>query len=65
MKQTLPDRVVYTLSIPAASSQDSGVYECSITNNFNGEIRANMVAVTVFGTLAHPYGQSKIVIGKI
>ncbi|XP_071005721.1 platelet-derived growth factor receptor alpha [Oncorhynchus clarkii lewisi] len=48
LKQALPDRVVYTLSIPAASSQDSGVYECSITNNFSGEIRANMVAVTVF-----------------
>ncbi|XP_023860711.1 platelet-derived growth factor receptor alpha-like [Salvelinus sp. IW2-2015] len=48
MKQTLPDRVVYTLSIPAATSQDSGVYECSITNNVSGEIRANRVAVTVF-----------------
>uniref|UniRef100_A0A6Q2XR39 receptor protein-tyrosine kinase n=1 Tax=Esox lucius TaxID=8010 RepID=A0A6Q2XR39_ESOLU len=49
MKQTMPDRVVYILSFPAASSQDSGVYECSIANNFTGEIRANRVSVTVFG----------------
>ncbi|KAJ7986489.1 hypothetical protein DPEC_G00340410 [Dallia pectoralis] len=49
MKQTLPDKVVYTLHIPAASSQDSGVYECSIASDFTREIRANQVSVTVFG----------------
>ncbi|XP_071395167.1 platelet-derived growth factor receptor alpha [Centroberyx affinis] len=48
MKQTLPDRVIYTLSIPQATSQDSGIYECSVTHDTSGEIRANSVAVTVF-----------------
>ncbi len=49
MKQTLADRVVYTLSIPQASSQDSGTYECSITHEISGEVRVGSVAVSVFG----------------
>ncbi|XP_054458592.1 platelet-derived growth factor receptor alpha [Anoplopoma fimbria] len=48
MKQTFPDRVVYTLSIPQATSQDSGVYECSVAEETSGEVRAGSVAVTVF-----------------
>uniref|UniRef100_A0A668A048 Platelet-derived growth factor receptor alpha n=1 Tax=Myripristis murdjan TaxID=586833 RepID=A0A668A048_9TELE len=48
MKQTLPDRVIYTLSIPHATSQDTGIYECSVTHDSSGEIRANSVAITVF-----------------
>ncbi|KAG7228764.1 hypothetical protein INR49_008542 [Caranx melampygus] len=48
MKQTLPDRVIYTLYIPQATSQDSGTYECSITSLNNREVRAGTVAVTVF-----------------
>ncbi|KAL1022590.1 hypothetical protein UPYG_G00029630 [Umbra pygmaea] len=47
-KQNLPNRVVYILSIPAASSQDSGVYECSVTNDITGKFKAERVAVTVF-----------------
>lgn len=49
MKQTFPDRVIYTLSIPKATSQDSGTYECSITHEISGEVRVSSVAVTVFG----------------
>lgn len=52
MKQTLPDRVIYTLHIPQATSQDSGTYECSITSLYNREVRADTVAVTVFGELS-------------
>lgn len=51
VKQTLPDHVVYTLSVSQASSQDSGVYECSVTNTVNGEVRVNSVAINVFGEL--------------
>ncbi|XP_075943395.1 platelet-derived growth factor receptor alpha [Anarhichas minor] len=48
MKQTLPNRVVYTLSVPQATSQDSGAYECSVTEEISGEVRVSSVAVTVF-----------------
>ncbi|XP_033476966.1 platelet-derived growth factor receptor alpha [Epinephelus lanceolatus] len=48
MKQTFPDRVMYTLSIPQATTQDSGTYECSITHEISGEVRVSSVAVTVF-----------------
>lgn len=48
MKETFPERVVYILSIPRAASQDSGTYECSVTDK-SGEVRVKTVAVTVFG----------------
>lgn len=48
MKQTFPDRVIYTLSIPQATSQDSGTYECSITHKISGKVRVSIAAVTVF-----------------
>ncbi|KAK9518941.1 hypothetical protein VZT92_021706 [Zoarces viviparus] len=48
MKQTLPDRVVYTLSVPQATAQDSGAYECSVTEEVSGEVRVSSVAVAVF-----------------
>lgn len=48
MKETFPERVVYILSIPRATSQDSGTYECSVTDK-RGEVRVKKVAVTVFG----------------
>lgn len=48
IKESFPDRVVYTLSIPQASSQDSGAYECSIAQETSGEVRVGSVAVTVF-----------------
>ncbi|KAM7410383.1 hypothetical protein PAMA_001701 [Pampus argenteus] len=47
MKQTFPDRVVYILSFPQATSQDSGIYECSITHE-SGDVRVSSVAVTIF-----------------
>lgn len=49
MKQSFPDQVIYTLSFPKATSQDSGTYECSITHESSGEVRVSSVAVTVFG----------------
>lgn len=49
MKETFLDRVVYILAVPRASSQDSGTYECSITNVMSGAVRAGGVAVTIFG----------------
>ncbi|XP_060884998.1 platelet-derived growth factor receptor alpha [Labrus mixtus] len=47
MKHTLPDRVIYKLSVPQATSQDSGTYECSVTSEICGEVRVGSVAVTV------------------
>lgn len=49
MKQTFSDQVLYILNIPKATSEDSGTYECSVTNQFNGKVRTSSVAVTVFG----------------
>lgn len=54
MKETFPDRVVYILSVPRATSQDSGTYECSITHLLSGVIRANGAAVTIFGEKLRP-----------
>ncbi|XP_037554264.1 platelet-derived growth factor receptor alpha [Nematolebias whitei] len=47
-KQTSPDWVIYTLSIPRASPEDSGAYECSVTHPVSGKTRVSSVAVTVF-----------------
>lgn len=49
MKETFPDRVVYILSVPQATSQDSGTYECSITHLMSGTVKVSWVAVTIFG----------------
>ncbi|KAI4828770.1 hypothetical protein KUCAC02_022846 [Chaenocephalus aceratus] len=48
IKETSLDGVIYTLSIPKATSQDSGSYECSVTHIISGEVRVSSVAVTVF-----------------
>ncbi|XP_072294210.1 platelet-derived growth factor receptor alpha isoform X2 [Eucyclogobius newberryi] len=47
-KESFLDHVVYTLSIPNASAQDSGSYECSVTDKITGEVKTRTVAVTVF-----------------
>ncbi|XP_019752641.1 platelet-derived growth factor receptor alpha [Hippocampus comes] len=48
MKQNFPDRVVYTLVIQRAGTQDGGTYECSVTHQVSGKVRVSTVAVTVF-----------------
>ncbi|KAM9761907.1 platelet-derived growth factor receptor alpha [Menidia menidia] len=47
-KTVSPDWVIYTLSVPQATPEDSGTYECSITHKQSGEVRVSSVAVTVF-----------------
>ncbi|XP_031430244.1 platelet-derived growth factor receptor alpha isoform X2 [Clupea harengus] len=47
MKQTLPDKVLYVLSIPSASAHDGGSYECAVTNTILRQTRSSQVAVTV------------------
>ncbi|CAN9500997.1 unnamed protein product [Ophioblennius macclurei] len=47
MKQPSQNRVVYTLVVPQATPQDSGVYECSVTHALSGQVRVGSVAVTV------------------
>ncbi|XP_015241041.1 PREDICTED: platelet-derived growth factor receptor alpha [Cyprinodon variegatus] len=45
---TLMDKVIHTLSIPQATVQDGGSYECSVRNEASGKAKAGRVAVTVF-----------------
>ncbi|KAM6921684.1 platelet-derived growth factor receptor alpha [Xenentodon cancila] len=47
MKQTVPDGDIYTLRIPKATSQDSGIYECSILHTPTGNGRVSSTYVTV------------------
>lgn len=47
-KQSVHDQVIYTLDIFRATAQDSGTYECSITNTISGEVKVSSAAVTVF-----------------
>ncbi|KAM6963198.1 platelet-derived growth factor receptor alpha [Aplochiton taeniatus] len=44
---SLAGRVSYTLNVPQSTHQDSGVYECSITDHLSGKIRAGTAAVSV------------------
>ncbi|KAM4738553.1 platelet-derived growth factor receptor alpha [Anableps anableps] len=46
--QSLLDWVIYTLSIPQATTQDSGSYECSVRHEASGKTRVSSVAITVF-----------------
>ncbi|XP_036409962.1 platelet-derived growth factor receptor alpha isoform X1 [Megalops cyprinoides] len=47
-KQEVGESVLYTLTVPRASLQDSGVYECSVTDVLRDHTRTQRVAVTVF-----------------
>lgn len=58
MKETFPDRVVYILGVPRATSLDSGTYECSITHVLSGAVRASGVAITIFGEKHFYLGRS-------
>ncbi|XP_076134312.1 platelet-derived growth factor receptor alpha isoform X2 [Alosa pseudoharengus] len=48
MKETLPDKVLYILSIPSASAHDGGTYECYVTDRLKGQTRSSTVAVSVY-----------------
>ncbi|KAI5090427.1 platelet-derived growth factor receptor alpha [Silurus meridionalis] len=56
-KETYPDKVLYILSIPHASTNDTGFYECSVTDQSSGKTRSSEVTVVVheasFITLDH------------
>lgn len=41
--------ILYTLTIPQASTKDSGIYSCSITDIMNNEIQTKQLAIHVFG----------------
>ncbi|KAJ3600139.1 hypothetical protein NHX12_034089 [Muraenolepis orangiensis] len=47
-KRSSPDAVTYSLSVASAGSQDSGVYECSVTHSVSDETRVSSIAITVF-----------------
>lgn len=44
--------ILYTLTIPQASTKDSGVYSCSITDIISNESQTKQLAVRVFGMKA-------------
>lgn len=44
--------ILYTLTIPQASTKDSGIYSCSITDVSNNESQTKELAIRVFGTKA-------------
>ncbi|KAB5539700.1 hypothetical protein PHYPO_G00092030 [Pangasianodon hypophthalmus] len=56
-KETYPDKVLYILSIPHASTNDTGFYECSVTEQSSGKTHSSQVTITVhessFVTLDH------------
>ncbi|XP_027001962.2 platelet-derived growth factor receptor alpha isoform X1 [Tachysurus fulvidraco] len=56
-KETYPDKVSYILSIPHASTNDTGLYECSVTEPSVGQTRSSRVSIIVnegsFITLDH------------
>lgn len=64
-KETLPDHVIYTFFVLKASSEDSGTYECSVTHEASGKVRASSVALTVFGKHSLCTRQSRIYINKV
>lgn len=44
--------ILYTLTIPQASTKDSGIYSCSITDIISNESQTKQLAVRVFGMKA-------------
>lgn len=44
--------ILYTLTIPQASTKDSGIYSCSITDIITNESQTKQLAVHVFGRKA-------------
>ncbi|KAL4635447.1 platelet-derived growth factor receptor alpha [Arapaima gigas] len=47
-KHVVGDTARYALSIPSATAEDSGMYECAITNTVTNTTKAQTVAVRVF-----------------
>ncbi|XP_055021037.1 platelet-derived growth factor receptor alpha [Boleophthalmus pectinirostris] len=52
-KDVFSEHVIYTLHISKASAQDSGTYECSVTDQITGEVKTGTVAVIVFETSSY------------
>lgn len=48
-KETYPDKVLYILSIPHASTNDTGFYECSVTEQSSGKTHSSQVSIIVHG----------------
>lgn len=41
--------ILYTLTIPQASTKDSGIYSCSITDIITNDSQTKQLAIRVFG----------------
>lgn len=41
--------ILYTLTIPQASTKDSGIYSCSITDIMSNESQTKQLAINVYG----------------
>lgn len=47
IKLTLQDKIQYILNIPKASVEDTGRYECSVTNQLTRQTRSKSLGITV------------------
>lgn len=44
--------ILYTLTIPQASSKDSGIYSCSITDIMSNDSQTKQLMIHVYGAKA-------------
>lgn len=47
--------ILYTLTIPRASSKDSGIYSCSITDIMSNDSQTKQLMIHVYGAKASIY----------
>lgn len=52
-KESYPDKVLYILSIPHASMNDTGFYECAVSEQLSGQTRSSQVTITIHGNSLH------------
>lgn len=46
------NEILYTLTIPQASSKDSGIYSCSITDIMSNDSQTKQLMIHVYGAKA-------------
>lgn len=54
--------ILYTLTIPQASTKDSGIYACSITDIISNESQTKELTLTVYG-IKHVFNYRAIISG--
>lgn len=57
--------ILYTLTIPQATTKDSGIYSCSITDIISNESQTKQLSIRVFGISALLFTRNKKAFGII